>query len=185
MGKLVSLPYSYQLTIRVTTQSDCVQYGFNKHLCETFLQKIIARQAEDINTPTEHIKNMLKREQRSIQEGIDSKQIWGKNNKQPVLKAILFSVACEITLVIFLLHLYYCRERKKTEKMEERHRYNNNNNNNNNQIFNNKTNKKPPSFDGSNITTCSPNTSAPVRHESLHLMNHLSYRCVCFAGSSY
>ena len=30
---------------------------------------------------------MLKREQRSIQEGMDSKQIRGRNNKQPVLKA--------------------------------------------------------------------------------------------------
>ena len=101
MGKLVSLPYSYQLTIRVTTQSDCVQYGFNKHLCETFLQKIIARQAEDINTPTEHIKNMLKREQRSIQEGIDSKQIWGKNNKQPVLKAEITDFITGITRTVY------------------------------------------------------------------------------------
>ena len=30
---------------------------------------------------------MLKREQRSIQEGVESKQIRGRNNKQPVLKA--------------------------------------------------------------------------------------------------
>ena len=32
------------------------------------------------------MENMLKREQQSIQEGRDSKQIHGRNNKQPVIK---------------------------------------------------------------------------------------------------
>ena len=36
---------------------------------------------------TENMVKMLKKEQRSIQEGLESRQIRGRNNKQPVLKA--------------------------------------------------------------------------------------------------
>ena len=44
-------------------------------LRETFMQEKIDRLAEDRNTTSEYMENMLKREQRSIQESIDSKQI--------------------------------------------------------------------------------------------------------------
>ena len=45
-----------------------------------------------------------------------------------------------------------------------------------------KRNKKPTSFNGSNITPCSPYTSTLVRHQGLHSMNHLSTGCLSVAG---
>ena len=45
-----------------------------------------------------------------------------------------------------------------------------------------KRNKKPPSFNRSNISPCSPYTSTPVRHQGLHPMNHLSTGCLSIAS---
>ena len=44
---------------------------------------------------------MLKREQRSIQEGIESKQIRGRNNKQPVLKDEITDFITGITRTVY------------------------------------------------------------------------------------
>ena len=44
---------------------------------------------------------MLKREQRSIQEGRDSKQIRGRNNKQPVLKGEITNFITGITRIVY------------------------------------------------------------------------------------
>ena len=52
-------------------------------LQETFLEDKIARKAHNINVITENMVKMPKREQRSIQEGVKSRQIRGRNNKQP------------------------------------------------------------------------------------------------------
>ena len=56
-------------------------------LRKSFVEDKIARKAHDSNVTTETMKKMMVREQRSIQEGKDSRQIRGRNNKQPVLKA--------------------------------------------------------------------------------------------------
>ena len=44
---------------------------------------------------------MLKREQRSIQEGVGSRQIRGRNNKQPVLKAKITNFITYITTTVY------------------------------------------------------------------------------------
>ena len=44
---------------------------------------------------------MLKREQRSIQEGMESRQIRGKNNKQPVLKAEITDFITGTTTTVY------------------------------------------------------------------------------------
>ena len=54
---------------------------------KSFVEDKIARKAHDSNVTTETMKKMMVREQRSIQEGKYSRQIRGRNNKQPVLKA--------------------------------------------------------------------------------------------------
>ena len=56
-------------------------------LCEAFTEDKIARKVHDRKVTTENMVKMLKREQRSIQEGVESRQIRGRNSKQPVLKA--------------------------------------------------------------------------------------------------
>ena len=45
---------------------------------------------------------MLKREQQSIQEGIESKQIRGRNNKQPVLKTEITDLIMGITRTVYM-----------------------------------------------------------------------------------
>ena len=56
-------------------------------LRQTFLKDKIARKAQNRKVTTENMVKMLKREQRSIQEGVELRQIRGRNNQQPVLKA--------------------------------------------------------------------------------------------------
>ena len=51
------------------------------------LEDEIARKARDKKMSSEDMVKMLRKEQRSIQEGFDSQQIRGRNNRQPVLKA--------------------------------------------------------------------------------------------------
>ena len=47
------------------------------------------------------MEDMLKREQRSIQEGIDLKQVWRRNNKQPVLKVEIIDFITGITRTVY------------------------------------------------------------------------------------
>ena len=70
-------------------------------LRETFLQDKIARKAHDRNVTTENMVKMLKREQRSIQDGLDSRQIRGRNNKQPVRKAEITNFITGITTTVY------------------------------------------------------------------------------------
>ena len=44
---------------------------------------------------------MLIREQRSIQEGVDLRQIRGMNNKQPVLKVEITNFITDITTTLY------------------------------------------------------------------------------------
>ena len=69
-------------------------------LHETFLLEKIALKAEDRDTPTEKMEKSLRREQRSIREGRESKQIRGRNNKQPVLKAEITDFVTGITRTV-------------------------------------------------------------------------------------
>ena len=52
-----------------------------------FIKDLIARKAYHKKMSSEDMTKMLKKEQRAIQEGRDSWQIRGRNNKQPILKA--------------------------------------------------------------------------------------------------
>ena len=45
---------------------------------------------------------MLKKEQRSIQEGVESKQIRERNNKQPVLEAEITDFITSITTTVYI-----------------------------------------------------------------------------------
>ena len=56
-------------------------------LQKTFLEDEIARKAQDRDVSKENMVKMMIKEERAIQEGIDSRQIRGRNNKQLVLKA--------------------------------------------------------------------------------------------------
>ena len=56
-------------------------------LRSAFLEDQIARKAHHKRMPSEDMIKMLRKEQRSSQEDRDSRQIRGRNNKQPVLKA--------------------------------------------------------------------------------------------------
>ena len=44
---------------------------------------------------------MLKKEQRSIQEGVESRKVRGRNNKQPVLKAEITNFTTNITITMY------------------------------------------------------------------------------------
>ena len=70
-------------------------------LREAFIEDKIARKAHDRKVTTENMVKMLKREQRSIQEGVDSRQIRGKNNKQTVLKAEITDFITGITTTVY------------------------------------------------------------------------------------
>ena len=50
---------------------------------------------------TEAMVKMLRKEQRSIQEGLESRQIRGRNNKQPVLKAEVTDFITGITKTVY------------------------------------------------------------------------------------
>ena len=56
-------------------------------LRRAFVADLIARKAYHKTMSSKDLIKMLRKEQRSIQEGRDSSQIRGRNNKQPVLKA--------------------------------------------------------------------------------------------------
>lgn len=56
-------------------------------LCKTFLKDKIARKVHDLNVSSENMMKMMLYEELSIQKGQDLKQIRGRNNKHPVLKA--------------------------------------------------------------------------------------------------
>ena len=55
-------------------------------LRSAFLENQIARKAYNTKITSEDMVKMLRKEQRAIQEGYNSRQIRGRNNKQPVLK---------------------------------------------------------------------------------------------------
>ena len=56
-------------------------------LRKTFQEKLIAQKATDHQVTPEQLTKMMIREERARQEGRDSRQIRGQNNKCPVLKA--------------------------------------------------------------------------------------------------
>ena len=56
-------------------------------LRKEFIEGLIAMKAYHKKMSSEDMIKMLRKEQRSIQEGKDSRQIRGRNNKQPILKA--------------------------------------------------------------------------------------------------
>ena len=56
-------------------------------LRSAFIEDQIAKKAHHKRMSSEAMIKMLRKEQRQIQEGRDSRQIRGRNNKQPVLKA--------------------------------------------------------------------------------------------------
>ena len=88
--------------LKIAWKDYCAAKRVTWALRETFIQEKIDWQAEDRNTTSEHMENMLKREQRSIQEGIDSKQICRRNNKQPVLKAEITNFITGITRTVYM-----------------------------------------------------------------------------------
>ena len=79
---------------RVAKKEACV---FRK----SFLEDKIARKAHDRNVTTESMEKMMIREEHSIQEGMDSRQIRGRNNKQPVLKAEITDFITGITRTVY------------------------------------------------------------------------------------
>ena len=56
--------------------------------------------AHDCNVLTENMAEMMMHKNRFIQEGIISKQIWGRNNKKLVLKAEITGIITGITRTI-------------------------------------------------------------------------------------
>ena len=70
-------------------------------LRETFLLQKIVLKAEDRNRTTEKMEKNRRREQQSIQEGRESKQIRGRDNKQPVLKAEITDFVTGITRTVY------------------------------------------------------------------------------------
>ena len=66
-----------------------------------FLENQIARKAHDKKMSSEDMVKMLRKEQRSIQEGVDLRQIRGTNNKQPVLKAEVTDFTTGITKTVY------------------------------------------------------------------------------------
>ena len=56
-------------------------------LRKEFMEELIAKKALDKKTSSEALIKMMRKEQQAIQEGKDSRQIRGRNNKQPILKA--------------------------------------------------------------------------------------------------
>ena len=61
----------------------------------------MAREAYDRNVTMENMVKMMKCKQQSIQEGVDSRQIRGRNNKQPVLKAEIVDFIIGITTIVY------------------------------------------------------------------------------------
>ena len=55
----------------------------------------------DRNVKTENMVKMMKQDQRSVQEGIDSRQIRGRNNKQPVMKVVSPILSLGITTTVY------------------------------------------------------------------------------------
>ena len=72
--------------LKLAWKDYCVAKEPAGELRRTFLQGKIDILVQDRNSTAEQMENMLKREQRSIQERRDSKQMRGRNNKQPVIK---------------------------------------------------------------------------------------------------
>ena len=66
-----------------------------------FLEDQIVRKAHNKKMSSEDMVKMLRKEQRSIQEGFDSQQIRGRNNKQLVLKAEVTDFIIGITKTVY------------------------------------------------------------------------------------
>ena len=70
-------------------------------LRKAFLEDKIARKAHDKKMTSEDMVKMLRKEQRSIQEDFESRQITGRNNKQPILKAEVTDFITGITKTVY------------------------------------------------------------------------------------
>ena len=66
-----------------------------------FFENQIARKAHDMKMTSEDIVRMLQKEQRSIQEGFELRQVRGRNNKRPVLKAEVTDFITGITKTVY------------------------------------------------------------------------------------
>ena len=96
---LTALAYLEKLKIA------CKEYrGAKKEavsLREAFLEDKIARNAHNRKLTSGDMVKILMKEQRTIQEGFESRQISGKNNKQPVLKAEVIDFITGITKTVY------------------------------------------------------------------------------------
>ena len=70
-------------------------------LREAFLIDKIARKAHNRKVTSEDMVKMLRKEQKSIQEGFESRQNKGRNNKQPVLKVEVTDFITGITKTVY------------------------------------------------------------------------------------
>ena len=70
-------------------------------LWAAFIENKITRKAHDRKVTTENMVKMLKKELRSIQEGVESRQIRGRNDKQPVMKAEITYFITGITTTVY------------------------------------------------------------------------------------
>ena len=70
-------------------------------LRKAFLEDKIARKAHNRKVTSKDIIKMLRKEQRSIQEGFESRQIRGRNNKKPILKAEMTDFITGITKTVY------------------------------------------------------------------------------------
>ena len=93
-------------------------------LRKAFLEGQIARKAHNKKLTSEDMVKMLQKEQRSIQEDFESRQIRGRNNKQPVLKAEVTDFITGITKTIHSGRNRYCccGIQPKTPVSNSRHR---------------------------------------------------------------
>ena len=71
-------------------------------LWKAFVEDKIARKVHNRKVTTDNMVKMLKKEQRSIQEGVESKQIRERNNKQPVLEAEITDFITSITTTVYI-----------------------------------------------------------------------------------
>ena len=70
-------------------------------LREVFLKDNFFRKTHDRKVTTDGRVKILKKEQRSIQEGLESRQIRGRSNKQPVLKVEVTNFIDGITKTVY------------------------------------------------------------------------------------
>ena len=95
---LTSLAFLDKLKIACTEDRVAKKEAWT--LRKSFLDEKIARKVNDRSVTTENMVKMMERKQRSNQEGVESRQIRGKNNKQPVLKVEITDFVTGITTTV-------------------------------------------------------------------------------------